>query len=239
MALLAEHFASAPDRLQAGLRGALSSSAVAERAGVSHTAISRLWPVADDDPDADTPMAQFLLEVVDHSSRALIDVDPLVSGMLDLKRQGATLTDLVQVLASVEIERLVDGDGAGEWLTFLGLAPYAMGEPVRSLWNGEDELAARRELARLYEIGLVLWDREMVPGLTTLDLANSLAALTDGIVLNHRVFPVAELDRVVDVHLDSVGPPPSQPWRLWAVAVMGIIDVMSRPVAAAGDEGQP
>lgn len=238
--MLAEHFASAPDRVQAGLRGALSSSAVAERAGVSHTAISRLWPPTETDDGEATPMSRFLLEVADHSSRALIDVDPLISGMVDLKRDGAALTDVVQVLASVEIERLVDGAGSREWLTYLGLAPYAMGEPLRSHWNSDEELTARRGLARLYDMGLLLWDREMLPGLTSLDLANCLAALTDGIVLNHRVFPVAELDREVDVRLESIGPPPAQPWRLWAVAVMGIVEVMTRPVAAAAEgDGRP
>lgn len=239
--VLLEHFRNAPERLHDGLRGILTAPAVAAEAGyASHAVVYRVWGAEDvdggeGDEDRSRAMRAFVLDVAGSMTTAAFDPRVLVEGAVKLRREGAAFVDVVKVLAQVELERLTNsGQDADEWMAWHGLAPYAMGDPLRSRWNESQLEQAFNDLSHFYRTTLTLWDREMRPGLTERHLAVALNSAVDGFVLHHR------LVEDVDAPLTWRPAEPetsSEPWTLWSITVMGIVDAMTQPVSR--DEARP
>lgn len=233
--VLVEHCRQAPERIFEGFRGVLRANDIARRAGYgSPASINRLW--ADEvDPDGNDiePMKAFMLDLAERLSIGSYDVPFLAGHVRSLYMEGLTWDQLAQMIAHLEFDRLsTPALGGDQWLVWLTLAPYAMGKgPARDAYNRERLNAYIIELSELYSFGLLLWKRQMRFGLSTMDLAEALAALVDGFTLHRR------LDQASRLTSDRDWTPPSggtgQPWNVWQVAVWGVVDAMTEPL---GDE---
>ncbi len=236
--VLAEHCRQAPERIFEGFRGVLRANDIARRAGYgSPASINRLWAdEVDGDGNDIEPMKAFVLDLAERMSVGAYNAPFLAEQVRTHYMQGHSWEQTIHAVAQLEFDRLTDAEtGGDQWLVWLTLAPYAMGEgPARAAYNRARLDAYIGELSELYSFGLLLWNRRMRSGLTALDLAEAMSALVDGFTLHRRL---DEGDRVTRP-LDWV--PPSgdsdQTWSLWQIAVWGVVEAMTEPGNMPGVE---
>jgi hypothetical protein len=237
--LLASHARNAPERFFEGFRGVLTAAAITESADYgSHAVINRLWGGQTDSGGKPIPpLRAFMLDLAERLSVGVYDLPFLEEHVRAASMTRISWNRTVAEIADVELDRLYGGGAGGDqWLLWLTLAPYAMGGPIHSAYNGESLKEQLGRLADLYEFTLHLWARRMRKGLSARDLAEALSAAADGFTLHRR------LERPNGESADVGGPahvtaprqwtPPhgdsdGASWTVWSIAVWGIVEAMT------------
>jgi AcrR family transcriptional regulator len=196
----------------------LTPAAVAARAGVSRGTIYHYWGSSSQDGD-DRPFERFLAEVAQllyDDSVDVEDLDLLASVLPD------NLTDLILELCGFELARLSNGDDAAMFRASTTMALH--GVDLSPQYRGSID-----QLAVVYDLGLARLGRRVRAPLTTRDLAQAIASLTGGMLLE-ELFDPGGATREIDWEGSVPRVASERSWTTYSIAVEALVLHLTEPV---------
>ena len=201
----------------------LTPGAVAERAGLSRGLIYHHW--GNVDADGGDAFVDFLTSVSDELWDAL-SIPEELNSLIPLLPDNPS--DLVRELSDHEVARVAGEEGA-TWRAVEMLVLHGVPQNPQGV---EDDM---NRLGEFYELAFAKTGREVVPPLTSRDVAVAVACLFEGFALQVLSQPDRLLDRYdwtpeIEPQMDQQG------WTLLAISVESLMLRMTRPV---GDPDPP
>lgn len=220
--MLLEQFSAERSRPEAiaAVLSFMEPATVAERAGVARSAIHHHWgrPPGDVD-DGMTAFQRFIVEVFDTEWGDAVDGDTV----LFAAAHGGSLTDLIGVLADVELERWDSPVAWATWRASVALAAYG-GTSVEAMDEIQEGVAQFHDLMR-ERFGLA-----MRAPLQPRDMAAAVMAFLEGLMLQ-RTYGVADPNPKFSWVQPDTGEPAT--WSLAAIGVHAIVSAMTEPADPA------
>ena len=201
---------------------------VAQRIGLTPPAAYRIWGGgrAEGEGGQDRFRKDLARYCIEHIGRGV--PGSVVTAAMALIDAGATLPELIRICVKLDFDEL--SRNPGEIAVLMGLLAAAGRDETLAAAAKQTYNEIHAEFAALYDVLLNHYDREMVPPLTSTDMAAVLESLSNGVLLQHSVNP-----DVIDRSLgdQSGDEQPLARWSLYALAVEGIVERFTRPRASA------
>ncbi|CAN5414491.1 hypothetical protein BH10ACT3_BH10ACT3_09310 [soil metagenome] len=196
----------------------LTPAAVAQHAGLSRGTIYHYWGGHESTSD-DRPFERFLAEVAEMLWEESVDIEDLdlLSSLLP-----DNMSDLILELTAFEIARLSAGDGAVMFRASATMALHGV-DLSRHFAVSIDQLAV------LYQVGLARLGRKVRAPLETRDVAQTVASLTAGTLLND-LFDPGSAARSINWTPSVPQTSSDKVWTLFAIAVEAVLLNMSEPI---------